>query len=129
MTIQQPDRKTVFDLEQIIKRCFEESTKAGDIQVLDEHNTEIATFEVPALEDRTNITLLVNIDNVAIHISRTIIGELYELEVVRKLAPFFRQFRSMERDLMYLEERQAADTAMLGLRITPPEPAKKEEKP
>ena len=106
---QQVERKTVFDLERLIKRCFEESEKSGDIK------------PASGWGDR-NSKVLVNSDAVAKHISMTIIGELFELEIVRKIAPMFRQFRSLERDLSYVEERQAADTALLGLRIATPEP-------
>jgi hypothetical protein len=96
------DRKTIQDLERIIERCLNESEQAGDIKTL------------PKLGDHK---VLVNRDEVIRHISKTIIGELFEFEIIRKLAPTFRQFRSLERDLFYIEERESAASEMNKLRV------------
>lgn len=104
-------RKTVQDLEQLITRCFKELEESKDIK-------KEKIYDDPKVTDTR--TVIVNEENVARHISMTIIGELQELEVVRKLAPWFRQMRSLERDMEYIEMRQAAATSLLGLRIEAP---------
>lgn len=78
------DRKTVFELESIIARCFEEAKKVGYIKNL--QNTEYDYVE--------NQRELIH------HISMTVIGELYEFEIIRRIAPIFRENRALSADFL-----------------------------
>lgn len=96
--------KTSLDLKEIITRCVKESEDAGHITNITELNGKV-------------IKGLINEDAFCDHVAKTVIGELHELEIIRKLAPMFRMFRSIERDMEFIENRQVAEQNIANLRI------------
>jgi len=102
----QEPRKTVYDLENIIERCFEECVKSEYIQK-----------QITA--ERDEIAVIVNRDEVVKHISKTIIGELHELEVIRRISPIFREFRRLEKDFQHFDDLQKLEGDLQTLRIHP----------
>ena len=112
------DRKTIFDLEPIIKRCLEESKKMGYIKdqvVID-----------PGLFAQATIQYLANQDELVHHIALTIIGELYEFEIIRRISPLFRENRALSADFLafgdafqLFYDKVIADAKLRGLRIHP----------
>ncbi len=97
--------KTIYEMKAIINRCFEECKDAGH------------TISYDTVGPHGVITVLINQDAIADHISKTLIGELLELEILRKLSPLFRQFRSIEKDLQFLDEQAARESGFQSLRI------------
>lgn len=91
----QKDHKTIFDLKEIIERCFEEGKKAGYIQ-----NFTIEEFG----GKKTEAMRIVNQTDLVQYISMTIIGELYELELIRRIAPIFRENRALTKDFQEFGE-------------------------
>ena len=89
--------KTVFEMKDIIERCLVECQEAGYIT--------------------KDGRIMVNTDAICDHISKTLIGELMEFEVLRKLAPMFRQLRSIEKDMGYLDDKAATASSYHSLRI------------
>jgi hypothetical protein len=104
------DPKTIYELKEIIERCFKECEEAGFIRFIGFHHEG---KEFPPT------FVLVNPGGVADHISKTIIGELMEFEVLRKLAPMFRTFRSIEANMKYLDDKQTFQSQLPGIRIEP----------
>lgn len=107
----QIDRPTFHELELVIERCFEEAEKVKYIEkriIAGRPNEEPEEKEVLAI---------VNSMELIKHISKTIIGELYEFEISRKLGPFFRMLRSLESDCKYIEGKHAQEYSDLGRRI------------
>jgi len=100
-------KQTIYQLEKLIERCLNESERAGDLAVAN-----------PTAKVKHRI--LINEDNVIRHISMTIIGELHELEIIRKMGPMFRQFRSVERDFFFLEDQQKGFEGLQALKIPDP---------
>lgn len=91
--------KTVYQLEQIVKKALEECVQAGSIRK-------------EVVEDNH-----FNMDAVANHISQTVIGELHELEIIRRLAPIFREIPRLVRDFEHVDTEQTADSRRGSLKI------------
>lgn len=91
--------KTVYQLEQIVKRALEECVQAG-------------TIRKEVVEDNH-----FNIDAAASHISQTIIGELHELEIIRRLAPIFREIPRLVKDFQLIDAEQATESHRAALKI------------
>jgi hypothetical protein len=98
MTQNSDQFKTIYELKDIIKRCLNECEQAGYIATV-------------------NKKIIVDEDMVAEHISKTIIGELLELEILRKLSPIFRTLDSIKVNMKFLDEKQAIDAGISNLRI------------
>lgn len=84
---------TQFNLKEIIKRCFDE--------------LEEATFIIPEVPEHASEVpkrIMINEDAIADHISKTLIGELLEFEIIRKAGPAFRSFESIKSSIQGLEE-------------------------
>jgi len=104
------DRKTIFDLQSIIEKCFEDCKKMG--YLLEYRGADGERLLV------VNQTDLIN------HIRLTVIGELYELEIIRRIAPIFREHRALTTDFMLFGEafqefydKEIQARQMKGLRI------------
>ena len=80
------ERKTVLDLEEIVKRTLNECVEA-----------KMISAEGDGL-------LYVQTEKVAKHIALSIIGELHELEVLRKIGPVIRAINSIIRDFEFFDE-------------------------
>ena len=80
------ERKTVLDLEEIVKRTLNECVEAKMISAEDEGALYMETAKI------------------AKHISLSIIGELHELEVLRKIGPVIRAINSIIRDFDFFDE-------------------------
>jgi hypothetical protein len=118
----QQDRKTVFDLPEIIIRCFEEAKKLGYI------SNYLGTTEELIERKQLPVPIIVNQNDLAHHISRTIIGELYELEIIRRIVPIFRENRALTHDFLLFGDafelfydKQIQEQQLSGLRIEPAE--------
>lgn len=108
-------KQTVFDLENLIIRCLDEAEKVGYIK---KYETAAAPgVEVSEHAVGYQLKAIVNEIELCKHIAKTIIGELYEFEVIRQISPMFRQLRKLEGDFAYFDSRQSEETAMLGKRI------------
>lgn len=90
---------TQHDLKKLIERCFEECERNGAI--VEANNTKILLRPMVVSE----------------HITRTIIGELYELEILRKLGPLMRQQKAIESDMKMLEERSDEEWKLAQRRV------------
>jgi hypothetical protein len=119
----QQDRKTVFDLPEIIVRCFAEAKKLGYIS-----DYLGATEELVVQGRQIPVPIIVNQNDLAHHISRTIIGELYELEIIRRIVPIFRENRALTHDFLLFGDafelfydKQIQEQKLSGLRIEPEE--------
>lgn len=98
------DLKTIYELKELIERCFDECKKAGHIQEVVDRDGDIAVA-------------IINSDAIADHISKTIIGELMEFEILRKLSPMFRTFRSIEDQMKILDDKAAFQAQLPALRV------------
>lgn len=116
------DRKTVFDLEPIIRRCFEEAKKMGYI------NDKKLTASAEGIEVKEGISFpqIVNQDELVHHIALTVVGELYEFEIIRRIAPIFRENRALSADFQMFGDafqlfydKTIADSKLRGIRIHP----------
>lgn len=96
--------KTQFEMKEVIQRCLKECKEAG----------YIASFKTI---NAGEVETIVSQDAIADHISKTLIGELLEFEIIRKLSPVIRQQRSIERDLFLLDEKQKLESSFPNLRI------------
>lgn len=93
------DKTMCLDLDKLIARCFDECEQVGYL-----------------LKSGTK-RVIVNQEELVKHIQKTIIGELFELEICRRLAPIFREAERLSRDFSYLEARDAQEKMMLSMRI------------
>jgi hypothetical protein len=98
-------RLTQFDLEELIGRCLEECVASGYIQ-----KSQVADSTV------THETIINRVETLK-HISKTIIGELLEFEIIRRWAPWEREHKRLDADLQHIVEREAQYRQLLGLRI------------
>lgn len=106
MTLQQ--LKTQFDLEEIVKRCFAECVDAKCIEI--EGQTDKHAMGSTA-------KIIINEDQVASHISKTIIGELLEFEIIRRMTAVSREAPRIDRDLEYITSMERIHNEKLGIRI------------
>lgn len=116
------DLKTIYEMKELVERCFKECEEAGHIQVKNRASTDISdvekmhkTLEVYFVKER----VIVNVSEIADHISKTIIGELLEFEILRKLSPLFRSLRSIENQMKFLDDKQAFQANLPGIRLGP----------
>lgn len=112
----QVDRKTVYDLTSIIERCFEESKKMGYIRTVKRAD--------PEPDEATNIYYIEHKDDLVKHIALTIVGELYEFEIIRRIGPILRENRALTHDFLAFGEafdlfydKAVQDAQLHGLRI------------
>ena len=111
-------RTTIYDLQKIIERCFLECEEAKYIR----RRTVMSSD--PNTENSVEF-VLVSRTEVEKHISMTVIGELMELEMIRKLSPIFRGVARLAEEFQYLDDRGRVAQQMAGLRI----PTEREEPP
>jgi hypothetical protein len=115
------DRKTIFNLDEIIARCIKEAKTMGYI---DDKATCIVG---EGIEEKAPVPpLLVNEHDFIKHLSRTIIGELYEFEIIRRITPIFRENRALTHDFLLFGEafelfydKQIQDLQLHGMRFEP----------
>lgn len=102
-------RKTIYDLEKIVERCFEEAIKAE----------YIAKSTGNSAEFKLSVTdyIIKNRQDLIRHISHTIVGELYELEIIRKLQPFARALPQILEDFRFLDSSMNAESRKMSLRM------------
>lgn len=109
-------RKTQFDMEDIINRCLDECVDAEYIL-----REEVAPDTIRLIIKNKKETVA--------HISKTLIGELLEFEIVRRSAPWFREYRRLDADLQIVTEAQLREQGLASLRLQPlpdlPKPAVK----
>ena len=110
---------TTYELQDLVRRCLDELEQAQAIKKLDEQETRVATFEVESLKDMESVLVITDREQIIQHISNTIIGELYELEIIRKMAPIFREVRRLTDDFNMLDDREQKRINLAGLRIAP----------
>jgi hypothetical protein len=101
--------KTQFDMKELIERCFRECEESGHIKVTKKDG--------PATALGSEVRTIVNLIGICDHIYKTLMGELLEFEIIRKLGPTYRTFRSIERDLERIETRSAIEANIPSLRI------------
>jgi hypothetical protein len=116
----QDDRKTVYDLQSIIERCFEEGKKMGYIKTRDIINAPEAENE--------RLTIVANQFDFVKHIALTIVGELYEFEIIRRISPIFRENKALTMDFLafgsafeFFYDKAIQDAQLHGFRIEPQE--------
>ena len=102
---------TVYELQSLIERCLEEVERAGYIKSSSVLETDV---NGPGLTERK---ILVNQEEIVKHIANTIYGELYELEMIRRMAPIFREFYRLAEDFKMIDERDQKRVNLAGLRI------------
>lgn len=109
-----PEKPTVLDLDKIVERCLREALEAR--RFLKPNLTADLGGEVGLHK-----ALLENVDFqvVSEHVAKSIIGELYELEIIRKLAPMFRMVPQLQNDFGYLDSRLAQHDKLRNLRKEP----------
>lgn len=102
---------TTYELQDLVRRCLDELEQAEAIK---KERYQLAShLEV---HDRLVIT---DREQVIQHIANTIIGELYELEMIRKIAPIVREVRRLTDDFNMLDDRETKRINLAGLRIAP----------
>lgn len=108
---------TIYELQALVHRCFEEAEKAGFIKAYQ----TAAPPGVEVSEHAVGYTLkaITNKDELVKHISRTIVGELYELELIRRIAPIFREVKRLTSDFEFLDVKEQERINISGLRIAP----------
>jgi hypothetical protein len=125
---------TIYNLRELIERCFEEARQAGFIRVtegspvsrLPENLAVVDTTEALKQPDGGALTsisaqVIAEERKLAEHIALTIVGELQELELIRKIAPMFRMFRQLEQNFLELDSATEHEAKMRSLRVPPPE--------
>ena len=107
--------KTAFDIKDLIKRCFDELEQSKNITKMQLKLTAVGGIQT----EETNIEhrVLLNEDIVADHIAKTLIGELLEFEILRRLGPAYRSINSVENDLNFLFRKEQQEKGLSGLRI------------
>ena len=100
-----PPTSTIYNLRELIQRCFDEGKKAG---FLLEYNAADGPRVI--LQDEFKLTQ---------HIALTIVGEMKELEIVRKVGPMFRMFRELEGNFKELDDAATADFKLRNMRVAP----------
>lgn len=110
---------TTYELQDVIRRCLDELEEAEAIKKLSKGETDIANFEISSLASMESILVIADREQIIQHISNTIIGELYELEMIRKMAPIFREVGRLVDDFGMLDEREQKRINLAGLRIAP----------
>ena len=113
------NKKMQFDIPSIIARCFDECKEAGYIE-------SVVAVKAGVHSD---VDSIVNPTAIAEHISKTLIGELLEFEIMRRLAPIYREDERIKRDLQLIEAEHVRHANLAGLRIDPgvmPEPPQME---
>jgi len=112
--LQLPDRPTMLDLEKIVERCLRESLEAGRFLSNSQYTNEIdqAAFH-KSLEQSIDFMV------VSQHIAKSVIGELYEFEIIRKLAPIFRMIPQLKGDFEYIDDRFKQEEKLRSLRKEP----------
>lgn len=105
---------TTYELQDLIRRCLDELEQAQAIEKrpIPEKGQGLIPImkESLVIQDREQIIQ---------HIANTIIGELYELEMIRKMAPIFREVRRLTDDFNMLDDRETKRVNLAGLRIAP----------
>ncbi len=99
---------TQYDLQALVRRCLQECEKSGHIEVQDEGLSLVIT-------DR---------EEVIKHIANTVVGELTELEIIRRIAPIMREIPRLEKDFQFLDDRARTSVAEGNLRIAKEEGTK-----
>lgn len=108
-----PLQVTTYELQDLVRRCLDELEQASAIETqsfLETTENGQGTVERKVIADREQIIQ---------HISNTIIGELYELEMIRKIAPMVREVGRLIDDFGMLDERETKRINLAGLRIAP----------
>jgi len=104
-------RLTIYNLEGIVERCLAEAEEAGYLKRIAFHRTTgEETSVVPGIVNRLELVK---------HISKTIIGELHEFEVIRRISPVFREFKRLAEDFAFFDEQQAEYQRLLATRVEP----------
>lgn len=103
------NRKTIYDLEKIIERCFDEGIKA---EYVSKSTGSSAEFKLSITD-----YIIKNRQGLITHISHTIIGELHELDLIRKLQPFARALPQILDDFSFLEDRMNSQSRKMSLRM------------
>jgi hypothetical protein len=98
---------TMYELQTLVERCFDEL----------EGNEFISKLETT--EAGPGQKVIVNRQEVINHIANTIIGELHELEMIRRFAPMFREINRLAKDFEMLDEKEQLRANLSGLRIAP----------
>jgi hypothetical protein len=102
---------TIYELQSLVSRCIDEAEKAEFIIELTIPSAD------PAVEKKVKV--LLNKEELVKHISRTIVGELFELEIIRRLAPVFREVKRLCNDFELLDIKEQERINIQGLRIAP----------
>lgn len=90
--------KTVYQLNEIVEKALKECREAKLIR--------------PDFEGGIVIS-----QEAAEHISKSVIGELHELEIIRRLAPIFREIPRLVKDFQLVDAEQTTDSHRAALKI------------
>lgn len=117
----QPVKKTQFEMEEIATRCLEEAVQAGYIIV---YNMDVK-IAGKSLGEPFKKKVIINEAELVKHICKTIIGELLEFDLIRRIAPIYREEKRIEKDLDFIAGKHMAEASFASLRIHPSEPPEK----
>jgi len=101
-------KKTQFDLEEMVRSATEEFFKS------------LIQTDHPQMNRRLEDLFHGLPPGLYKHIALTIVGELHELEVIRKIGPMFRMIESLKEDFRIFDERGQEDYRIRNLRIQLP---------
>jgi hypothetical protein len=104
--------KTQFEMKEIIERCFEELERSGAIKP-HTFRKDGSTQENPLKTVKT----FESASDLADHISKTLIGELLELDIIRRQAAVYREIGRLERDFVFIEAKSRDESEIPNLRI------------
>ena len=94
--------KTQFEMDSIIYRCYEEAIETG----------------IAKINSATSIIIL---DKAAFssHLQKTLIGELLEFEIIRRISPIFREFPRLENDLNLIHRKLDEHNRLISTKVGP----------
>jgi len=107
---------TQYTLEPVIRRALAECLKAKFISA----ELTFTNLTEPGEIHVRSARVVIDERQVAAHISATVIGELYELEMVRKLGPLCRALNQLLGDFHMLDEVAADFSRVQTMRIEIP---------
>lgn len=109
-TMQSVATYTMYDIHRLVERALDECVEAGHIIKVPYSRGEVG------VED--SIFAFASRADAIKHIAFTIQGELFELELCRRLSPIFRGVARLAKDFQYLDDRGRVIKQLASLRIS-----------
>lgn len=95
--------RTQFDMGGIIERCYKEAIETGIAE-----------------EGKEGVLLILDRSAFALHLQKTLIGELLEFEIIRRLSPIFREIPRLDSDLNLIHRKLEEHNRLIsGGRVGP----------